>query len=143
MDFISVQNYARFSPKKVREVVYMIKKMKPVKAVDYLPFASRVASETLQKTIKAAIAQAKEKGVDEKDLLFKEIQITDGPRIKRGIAVSRGRWHPIVKRMSHIRIVLTSTPPKIEKLMPAKAQKTKPEVTKKKSVKKLTGKGKK
>ena len=52
---------------------------------------------------------AKNQGVSETDLVFKEIQIGEGPRLKRGKAASRGSWHPFKKRMSHIRVVLITT----------------------------------
>jgi len=41
-------------------------------------------------------------------LIFKEIQIGEGPRLKRGQAASRGRWHAFKHRMAHIRVVLTT-----------------------------------
>lgn len=108
MDIIHSQKYLRMSPTKVRFVVAMIKKMTPIKAIDTLPFIGRKASEPLAKTIKGAVAQAKERGFSESELTFKEIQITEGPRLKRGTQVSRGRWHPIVKKMCHIRVVLNA-----------------------------------
>jgi large subunit ribosomal protein L22 len=88
--------------------VAMIKKLSPTKAIASLPLVNKRAAEPLMKVIKSAIAQAKERGISETNLVFSEIQIGEGPRLKRGIAVSRGRWHPIVKRMSHIRVVLES-----------------------------------
>jgi hypothetical protein len=53
-----------------------------------------------------AIANAKQKDVNPSDLVFKEIQINEGPRLKRYRAGARGRAKPYKKRMSHIRIVL-------------------------------------
>src|SRR3990170_5358140 len=49
---------------------------------------------------------AKVKNISADLLKFKEIQINEGPRLKRGRPVSRGRWHPHKRRMSHIRVVL-------------------------------------
>ena len=106
MQFISTQKYLRLSPNKIREVVSLVKKLTPKKAVETLPFITKRGSIPLSKVISTAIAQARQKGVAEDSLYFKEIQIGEGPRLKRGIPVSRGRWHPILKRMSHIRVVL-------------------------------------
>ncbi len=106
MQYISIQKHARVTPQKAREVVSMIKKMTPLQAVEALPFSQKSGVELVVKTIKSAIENAKQKGVDEKDLVFSEIQINEGSRLKRGIAVSKGRWHPILKRMCHIRVVL-------------------------------------
>jgi len=106
MEIISTQKYILLSPKKVRPIVNLIKKMKPVEAIEKLPFINKRGSEFLLKVIKTAVANAKNNGISEENLFFKEIQITEGPRLKRGIAVSRGQWHPIVKRMCHIRVSL-------------------------------------
>jgi large subunit ribosomal protein L22 len=106
MEIIASQKYLLLSPRKIRPVVELIKKMRPVEAIEKLPFVDKKASEPLAKVIKQALANARVKGLSENDLYFKEIQIGEGPRLKRGRAVSRGQWHPIKKRMSHIRIVL-------------------------------------
>ena len=108
MEFISRQNFLRMSPRKIRPVVTLIKKLTPEKAVEILPFIGKKASTPLRKVIMTAMANARDKGVVGSDLIFKEIQINEGPRLKRGLAISRGRWHPIKKRMSHIRVVLTT-----------------------------------
>ena len=119
MEFISKQNYLRMSPRKIRPVVALIKKLTPIKAVETLPFIGKRASVPLRKVIMTALANAKDKGVSESDLVFKEIQINEGPRLKRGLAISRGRWHPIKKRMSHIKIILeTKTPEVIKETKP-------------------------
>lgn len=108
MDIKAEQKYLLMSPKKVRVVVGMIKKLKPTQAIEVLPLVGKRAAEPLAKVIKSAIASARQKGISEKDLVFKEIQIGEGPRLKRGRPVSRGQWHPIKKRMSHIRVILTT-----------------------------------
>ena len=107
----SEQKFVLMSPRKIRLVVDVIKKMKPVDAIEKLPFIQKRAGETLAKVIKSAIANAKNQGVSDTDLIFKEIQVGEGPRLKRGIAASRGRWHPIIKPMAHIKIVLVSVKP--------------------------------
>lgn len=107
-EYKATQTFLIMSPRKLRFVVDLIKKMKPVEAVEKLPFVSRRAGFDLSKVIKSAIANAKVQGANDTDLVFKEIQIGEGPRLKRGKAASRGRWHPFKKRMSHIRVVLTT-----------------------------------
>ncbi len=108
MEFKAEQKFLLMSPRKIRPVADLIKKMKPKDAVERLPFTQKRAAEPLVKVIKSAIANAKQKGVGEANLIFKEIQIGEGPRLKRGMPISRGQWHPIKKRMSHIRVVLTT-----------------------------------
>ena len=106
MEIVSTQKFIKTSPKKLRYVAGLVKKLSPLQAVEVLPFAKRRAKEPLIKVIKTAIGNAKSRGVDPSLLVFKEIQIGEGPRLKRGRPVSRGRWHPYKRRMSHIRIVL-------------------------------------
>lgn len=106
--YIATQKYLLESPRKLRLVVAIAKKMKPVEAVEKLPFVQKRAAVDLAKVIKSAIANAKAQGASDTDLVFKEIQIGEGPRLKRGRAASRGMWHPLKKRMAHIRVVLTT-----------------------------------
>ena len=106
MEYSATQKFLRISPTKVRPVVFLIKKMLPLEAIKVLPFIGKVASEPLLKVIKTAIANAKQVGVVDSDLIFKENQIGEGPRLKRGRAASRGRLKPYKRRMSHIKVVL-------------------------------------
>ena len=108
MDIISTQKFIRMSPRKLRLVADVVRDLKPNRAIETLPHIGKRASGPLAKVIKTAIANAKQKGFSESDLTFKEIQINEGPTLKRGRPVSRGRWHPIMKRMSHIRVVLAT-----------------------------------
>ncbi len=115
MEYKSEQKHLLLSPRKIRPVVDVIKKMTPTKALEALPFVKKRASEYLYKVIKSALANATQKGADVNNLVFKEIQIGEGPRLKRGNPVSRGRWHPIKKRMSHIKVILESKRTQIKK----------------------------
>ena len=115
MEIIASQKYLLLSPRKIRPVVALIKKMTPLEAVERLPFIAKKASEPLAKVIKQALANARVKGLSDSDLTFKEIQIGEGPRLKRGRPVSRGQWQPIKKRMSHIRVVLETKAVEVKK----------------------------
>lgn len=137
MEIISEQKYLIVSPRKLRPIVKIIHKLSPQKAILFLPLIKKSGSELVSKVIKSAISNASQKGINVNELIFKEIQIGEGPRLKRGQPVSRGRWHPIKKRMSHIRVVLT-TNPKLEKLNTKQIPNTK---QKTKSIKKIIRKG--
>jgi large subunit ribosomal protein L22 len=124
MEAKSVQKYELTSPQKLREVVFMIKKMRPTDAVERLPFTHKKAAAPLVKVVKSAIANAKQKGANEEDLVFKEIEINEGPRLKRYRAGARGRAKPYKKRMSHIRVVLeTKVVAKVEAVEKTDGQK--------------------
>ena len=92
--FISTQKYLIIGPRKVREIVPLVKKLRPVDAIAKLEFIRKRGSDLLAKVIKTAVSQAKSQGISDTDLVFKEIQVGEGPRLKRGRPVSRGRWHP-------------------------------------------------
>lgn len=113
-EYIATQKFLLESPRKIRLVAALVKKMKPIDAVERLPFVQKRAAGDLVKVIKSAIANAKALGVSDTDLVFKEIQIGEGPRLKRGRPVSRGMWHPYKKRMAHIRVVLKTTKSEIQ-----------------------------
>ncbi len=108
MEYITIHRFLRMSPKKVRPVALELKKLKPMVALDVLPFIPKKGALPLYKVVKSALANAQLQGAKQEDLTFKEIQINEGPRLKRGRVGSRSRFKPIKKRMSHIRIVLES-----------------------------------
>lgn len=106
MEGIAVQKYVHMSPRKVRLIVDMVRKVKPAEAVTILPFVRKRAADPVRKTIRAAIANAVQQGANPDLLTFKEIQVGQGPKLKRFRAVSRGRAHTYERQMSHIRVVV-------------------------------------
>ena len=107
MEITATAKNIRISPQKVRIVVEEIKKTKPQEAVALLDFVAKSAAQPLKKVIASAIANAKNNlGLDAKTLVFKSIQVGGGRSLKRFRAVSRGRSHAILKRTSHIKVVL-------------------------------------
>lgn len=120
MEIKSTQKFIRTSPRKLREVAGMIRGLTPDAALEMLPHIEKRAAQPLLKVVKSAIANAKVKGVASSELTFKEVQIGEGPTLKRGRPAARGAWHPILKRMSHIRIVVASKPKQVKKKKPTK-----------------------
>lgn len=108
MEIKATQKFLRMSPRKLRLIVPLIKKMSPAEAFEKLPYVNKRATIPLRKVIGTAIANAKQEGITVDKLLFKEIQIGEGPRLKRWRAGARGRAKPYRKLMSHIRVVLTT-----------------------------------
>jgi len=106
----STQKFIRTSPRKLRLVANAIKKFKPAEALIRLKFAEKSAADPISKALKTAISNAKNNyKINDTDLKFDSIMINPGPTLKRGRPVSRGQYHAIKKRMSHITIVLNST----------------------------------
>ncbi len=105
MEFITIQKNISSSPRKLRLVADMVRKMDPYAALETLHFTTNAASQPLAKAIKTVIANAGSK----EGIVFKSIEINEGLKAKRyrvGTA-GRGRGRPYKKRMSHIKIVLT------------------------------------
>lgn len=97
----------RLSPEKARLVVSQIKKLKPDSAMAILDHIHKSSSPVLKKVIKSAVANAKNNfNLDVPTLVFKEILVGKGPVFKRYRAIARGRAHSILKRTSHIKVVL-------------------------------------
>lgn len=109
MEVKTTQKFIRTSPRKLREVAALVRGLTPQEAVEILPHVGKRAATPLLKAIKTALANAGKEGTD-KTLVFKEIQINEGPRLKRWRAGAKGNAKPYKKRMSHIRIVLTINP---------------------------------
>lgn len=122
MEAIATQKYIRTSPRKLRVVARAVSKMSPTVAVETLALTNRRAADPLAKVVKTAIANAVDKGASPENLVFKEIQIQEGPTLKRGRPVSRGQWHAIKKRGSHIRVVVET---KKEEVKETKIKKSK------------------
>lgn len=102
------QKFLRTSPRKLRLVAGLIKRgSRPHDVLSFLPHVQKNAAKPLIKVIKQAIANATNNlSLSVDSLKIKEIQINQGPSYKRGQPVSRGQLHPILKRTSHITVIL-------------------------------------
>jgi large subunit ribosomal protein L22 len=112
MEVRSIHKYARISPFKAREVTRAIQGLPVSAALDLLSFTPKKASFLVGKTLKSAIANAENNANLKPDgLVVKEATVGEGPRLKRIMARARGSASRIIKRTSHIRIVLSDDIP--------------------------------
>lgn len=105
MEYMTNQKNIQSSPRKLRLVADMIRKMSPERALETLQFTNKAAALPLAKAIKTAVANA---GKVE-NLAFKKLEINEGSKLKRyrpGTA-GRGRGRPYKRRWSNIKVVLT------------------------------------
>jgi len=104
------QKFVRTSPRKLRLVAGLVRKIdSPEHAVNVLELTPQKAALVLRKVIKTAIANATNNlKLDPSSLHLKNLQIGEGPTYKRGQPVSRGRFHAIQKKTSHITVILES-----------------------------------
>ncbi|MDO8619366.1 MAG: 50S ribosomal protein L22 [Candidatus Daviesbacteria bacterium] len=107
MEIITIQKFIHTSPRKVRLVADMVRKMEPLKALEVLHFTQKYAARDLSKAIESALASAKQKGLTDGEYRFKSLEINEGPVLKRYRPGSKGRALPFKRRMSHIKIVLS------------------------------------
>jgi len=101
---------ARFIPhssRKVRLVVDQVRGLQVDQALAILKFMSKAAAVPVAKAIASAAANAEENlGLVRRDLYIKEIRADEGPR-RRGYRFgARGRFKPILRRSSHIVVVV-------------------------------------
>ena len=107
MEVIARTKYIRVSPRKMRLVADLVRGLKTGEALAILTHLHKSAARPLLLALKQGVANATHNfHLDSESLLIKELEIGKGPTLKRGRPVARGRWHPILKRTSHIRMVL-------------------------------------
>src|SRR5256884_3730521 len=108
MEVRSIYRYAKVSPFKVREVTREIQGLPVSAALDLVAFSPKKAATLVNKTLKSAVANAENNAnLKVEGLVVKEAVVGEGPTMKRMMARARGSGSRILKRTSHIRIVLT------------------------------------
>lgn len=99
--------YAKISPQKARLVVNQVRGLDVARALDILNFSPKKASDLIKKLLNSAMANAENNlGMDIDDLYVAEAFVTSGPVLKRARFRARGRVSRILKRTSHITLVL-------------------------------------
>lgn len=107
MEAKAVAKYVRISPQKVRGIVGSIKG-KPVEiALNTLKFMPQKAAGLVEKILRSAIANAENADINVDDLIVLNILIDRGPTLKRFRARARGRGSRILKRTSHIKVIVS------------------------------------
>ena len=106
--------HLRVTPMKARRVVNLIRGKQANEALAILKFAPQAASEPVFKVVQSAVANARvladrdSVAFNENDLYISEIFVDEGPTMKRFQPRAQGRAFQILKRTSHITIVLAT-----------------------------------
>ena len=107
---MNVRAHARFirqSPFKVRRVLDLVRGLPVVEAREVLDFTNRRAADPIAKTLESAVANAAHNhALDDGELSVIEAYADEGPTLKRYRPRARGRATQILKRTSHITIVV-------------------------------------
>lgn len=122
MEVIAKSKYIRLSQKKLNLVAAAVRSLPVAEAEKILTHLNKRGCHFLLLILKQAKANAvKNFDLQEKSLKIKKLMVTKGPSYKRGRPVSRGQWHPILKRTSHVTMVLEGEKRKEKKINGAKS----------------------
>ena len=114
MEALAKVKHIRVTPMKARRVVNLIRGKQATEALAILKFAPQAASEPIYKLVHSAMANAKVKAdaanimFDEDDLIVSAAFVDEGTTLKRFMPRAQGRAFRILKRTSHITVVVGS-----------------------------------
>ena len=112
MEAMAKARFIRVTPQKARRVVDLIRGKQATEAIAVLKFAPQAASEPVLKVVQSAIANARviadrdNVAFDETKLVIKTALVDEGPTLKRFRPRAQGRASQILKRSSHITVVV-------------------------------------
>ncbi len=107
MDVKAVAKYVRISPQKVRKIVGAIKGKPVENSINNLKFMPQKAAGIVEKILRSAVANADNNNdLDIDTLIVKNVIVDEGPTLKRFRARARGRGSRILKRSSHITVIV-------------------------------------
>ncbi len=107
MEAVAKLKYARISPQKARLVADQVRGLSVEKALEVLRFSPKKAAQLVKKVLESAIANAEHnEGADIDELRVTAISVDQGPMLKRMRARAKGRGSRILKRTSHISVMV-------------------------------------
>ena len=107
MEVKAVAKYMRISPQKVRMLADAVKGKQVEAALDTLKFMPQKAAAVVEKIMRSAVANADQRpDIDVDALVVRNVLADPGPMLKRIRPRARGRATRILKRTSHITVIL-------------------------------------
>ncbi len=107
MEAKAVAKYVRVAPRKVRVVMDLIRGKNVAEAFAILKFTPKVGADVIEKVLKSAVANAENNFDMNVDKLYVSSAYVDqGPTLKRIHPRSRGQAFRILKRTSHVTVVV-------------------------------------
>ena len=104
----AISRFLRVPPRKARLAADLIRNKHVLEAQAQLECHPSKASIMICKTLKSAVANLDVKhGVNKERMTVSEIRIDEGPRLKRGKSKAKGGRVPILKKMSHVTVVVS------------------------------------
>ena len=107
MEAKAIAKTVRMSPRKAKLVVDLVRGKSVGEALSILILTANAASVAIEKTLRSAVANAVNNNQMDKDKLYvKEIYANEGIRMKRYLPRAKGSADPILKRTTHITVVV-------------------------------------
>lgn len=107
MEARAVAKYERISPLKVNYICKEIRGKQVDDALNILRFTPKKGARMLEKVLKSAVANAENNfNLDRENLYVYQAYANDGPMMKRWRPKAKGAAYPILKRFSHIGVVV-------------------------------------
>jgi len=107
MEAFATHRHARTSAQKARLVADQIRGLHVEKALEVLAYSPRKAASLVKKVLECAIANAEHnEGADIDELKIDKIFVNEGPTMKRIKTRAKGRADRVLKRTSHITVVV-------------------------------------
>lgn len=107
MEAKAILRTARISPQKARLVADQVRGLPLSRALNLLKFSDKKAAAMIYKVMYSAASNAENNlGADADELKVKTIMVDEGPVLKRFMARAKGRGTRILKRTSHITVVV-------------------------------------
>jgi large subunit ribosomal protein L22 len=109
----AIQRTTRQSPYKMRLVIDQIRGQKVNDALALLKFSKKHAAKQIEKVLASAVANAEQAArnadtsLDVDALVVTHAVVNEGPKLKRWTPAAMGRATPMLKRTSHVEIVVT------------------------------------
>ena len=103
----AISKYVRISPRKARLAAGLIRGLSVPEASMQLMFSNLKAGRLLKRTLDSAVANAETQlDMRRENLKIVEVRVDAGPTLKRAKPKNRGGRHPIMKRTSHLTIIV-------------------------------------
>ncbi len=107
MEARAIAKYVRISPLKVHFICDEIRGKQVDEALSILKFTPKKGARILEKVLNSAVANAENNlNLDRDSLYVFQAYANDGPHMKRWRPKAKGMAHPILKRSSHIGVVV-------------------------------------
>ena len=107
MEVKAVARNTGISPTKIRPLVDMVRGRKVEEALNMLKFSFSPLAKAVAKAVKSAAANAENNyHMTPSDLRIVKILVDEAPRMKRMRPRARGRANTILKRSSHITVIV-------------------------------------